>query len=106
MGYAFEGYSRAEFRGVAYDCSGGLAPSILAYLPVFLPNTPQITSPFVLQQISNPGPNCRVDLGSILDYFELYRPFWEVTVILLGYLGFFHILTYLGFLWLTKKEKR
>jgi hypothetical protein len=106
MGYAFEGYAQAEFKGISYDCSGGLAPSITAYLPTFLPNTPQINNPIVLRTIQSPGANCRVDLGSILGYFELFRPFWMVTVILIGYLFFFHIATYLGFLWLTKKEKR
>lgn len=106
MGYGFEGYTRAEFRGVTYSCAGGLAPTIIAYIPSFLPNTTQINSPIVRNALSNPGPDCTVRLDSILDYFELFRPFWEVVVILLAYLGFFHIITYLGFLWLTKKEKR
>eukprot|EP00878_Enallax_costatus_P000100 GHUV01000134.1.p1 GENE.GHUV01000134.1~~GHUV01000134.1.p1 ORF type:complete len:870 (+),score=236.10 GHUV01000134.1:1054-3663(+) len=106
MGYAFEGYSRAEFLGVTYSCAGGLAPSIIAYIPTFLPNTSQINSPLVQNALKNPGSNCTVRLDSILDYFQLFRPFWMVSVILIGYLGFFHVLTYFGFIWLTKKEKR
>lgn len=106
MGYTFEGYTRAEFLGVTYSCAGGLAPSIIAYIPTFLPNTPRINSPLVQTALKNPGPDCVVNLDSILDYFQLFRPFWMVTVILIGYLGFFHILTYFGFIWLTKKEKR
>lgn len=104
MGYGFEGYAQAEFKGISYSCAGGLAPSIVAFLPTFLPNTPQIS--LASNLVQNPGANCVVNLGSILDYFELFRPLWMVTVILIGYLGFFHIITYLGFLWLTKKEKR
>jgi ABC-type multidrug transport system ATPase subunit len=106
MGFGFEGYARAEFLGVTYSCAGGLAPTIIAYIPTFLPNTAQINSPIVRNALTNPGKDCTVRLDSILDYFELFRPFWMVVVILLGYLGFFHIVTYIGFLYLTKKEKR
>lgn len=106
MGYGFAGYAQAEFSGVSYSCAGGLAPSIMAYLPAFLPNTPQISSPFVLRQIQDPGADCVVNLDSILGYFQLFRPYWMTAVILLGYLGVVHVATYLGFLWLTKKERR
>ncbi|KAF8067234.1 ctr9 [Scenedesmus sp. PABB004] len=82
MGFAFDGYAQAEFGGVSYSCAGGLAPSIVAFLPEFLPNTPAITSPLVLNQVNNPGPTCRVELGSILSYFDLFRPFWQTVVIL------------------------
>ncbi|WIA12817.1 hypothetical protein OEZ85_006447 [Tetradesmus obliquus] len=106
MGYAFEGYAQAEFKGIKYSCAGGLAPSITAYLPIFLPNTPILRGTLVTGQLANPGADCVVELGSILEYFELFRPLWMIVVILVGYLLFFHIVTYLGFLWLTKKEKR
>jgi hypothetical protein len=42
MGYAFDGYAQAEFTGVSYSCNSGLAPSIVGFLPKFLPNTPII----------------------------------------------------------------
>jgi hypothetical protein len=106
MGYAFEGYARAEFGGVGYSCAGGLAPSLMELLPRFFPNTPLLSSPALLAQVGSPSPGCVVDLDSLLTYFGLSRPFWLTAVILLGYLGVFHVATYGGFLLLTRKEKR
>lgn len=106
MGYAFDGYAQAEFTGVSYSCADGLAPSIAGFLPEFLPNTPIIRSPTAVRQISTPGPGCVVTLDSILDYFNLHRPFWQTSVILLGYLGVLHVATFIGQLQLTKQEKR
>lgn len=107
MGYGFEGYAQAEFRDLYYNCSGGIAPDLLGFLPTFLPNTPILRGNTINNQLTNASPGgCVVDLNSILDYFQLMRPFWMIAVILIGYLLFFHVVTYLGFLWLTKKEKR
>eukprot|EP00882_Tetradesmus_deserticola_P017755 GHRQ01019043.1.p2 GENE.GHRQ01019043.1~~GHRQ01019043.1.p2 ORF type:complete len:138 (+),score=34.52 GHRQ01019043.1:165-578(+) len=106
MGYAFEGCAQAELKGIVYDCSRGIAPSITDYLPALLPDTPAASSLPVLRQIQNPGANCVVDMGGLLDYLQVSRPFWMLVVIMVAYLLFVHIITYLGFLWLTKKEKR
>lgn len=106
MGYAFDGYAQAEFTGVTYSCSGGLAPSIVGFLPKFLPNTPIIRSPAAMNQLQGSSGDCVVQLDSILGYFNLFRPFWMTTVILVGYLGVLHVATFLGQLHLTKKERR
>jgi len=106
MGYAFDGYAQAEFTDVTYSCANGLAPSIVDYLPEFLPNTPVIKTPAAMRQITNPGPSCVVHLDSILSYFSLYRPFWMTTVVLFGYLGVLHLATFGGLMQLTKKERR
>lgn len=63
MGFAFEGYTTAEFRGAAYSCAGGLSADVVAYLPTFLPNTPSLNTPYVLNALSNPGADCVVNLG-------------------------------------------
>jgi hypothetical protein len=106
MGYAFDGYAQAEFTGVTYSCSGGLAPSIVGFLPKFLPNTPIIRSPAAMNQLQGSSGDCVVQLDSILNYFNLFRPFWMTCVILVGYLGVLHVATFLGQLQLTKKERR
>jgi hypothetical protein len=33
-------------------------------------------------------------------------PFWKTSLILLGYLGVVHVITYVGFLGLARKERR
>lgn len=106
MGFAFDGYAQAEFTGVTYSCANGLAPSIVGFLPEFLPNTPIISTPTALRQITQPGAACVVHLDSILGYFSLYRPFWMTAVILFGYLGVLHLATFGGLMQLTKKERR
>ena len=106
MGYAFDGYAQAEFKGLTYSCADGLAPSIVGFLPEFLPNTPAIRGPQATRLLSNSGPNCVIQLDAILSYFDLYRPFWITTVILLVYLGVLHLATFGGLLMLSRKEKR
>jgi hypothetical protein len=106
MGYAFDGYGQAEFSNIAYSCANGLAPSIVGFLPQFLPNTPAISSPLVTRTITAPGPSCIVDLDSIIAYFNLFRPFWQTCVILAAYLIILHLATFGGLLQLTKKERR
>jgi hypothetical protein len=105
MGFAFDGYAQAEFTGVTYSCASGLAPSIVGFLPKFLPNTPIIRSPAAASQLAG-AEGCVVQLDSILAYFSLFRPLWMTCVILVGYLGVLHIATFLGQLQLTKKERR
>ncbi|GBF87651.1 ABC transporter G family [Raphidocelis subcapitata] len=106
MGFAFEGYSIAEFVGGSYSCAGGLASDILGYLPTFLPNTPAVSSPLVRGVLTNPGPDCVIDLGSILTYFGIAKPLWLVFVILIGYLAVLHVATYFAYLGLARKERR
>src|SRR5512135_2294898 len=81
MGFAFDGYAQAEFTGVTYSCASGLAPSIVGFLPKFLPNTPIIRSPAAASQLAGTE-GCVVHLDSILAYFSLFRPFWMTCVIL------------------------
>lgn len=107
MGFAFDGYAQAEFSGVTYSCSGGLAPSITGFLPEFLPNTPILRSDTAARQISGtPGAGCVVELDSILNYFDLHRKFGVTVAILFVYLAVLHLATFLGQLHLTKQEKR
>lgn len=61
-----KGYTIAEFVGGSYSCAGGLASDILGYLPTFLPNTPAVSSPLVRGVLTNPGPDCVIDLGGRL----------------------------------------
>lgn len=63
MAFAFEGYTTAEFAGDTFSCAGGLAPDLTAYIPALLPNTTVIASPIVRNVLTNPGPDCVVDLG-------------------------------------------
>jgi len=64
MGFAFEGYATAEFKGGVYSCAGGLAVDVVGFLPSFLPNTTSITSPFVRNALLSPGEGCIIDLGA------------------------------------------
>jgi hypothetical protein len=63
MAFAFEGYATAEFSGSNFSCAGGLAPDLTAYIPALLPNTTVIASPIVRNVLTNPGPDCVVNLG-------------------------------------------
>eukprot|EP00877_Chromochloris_zofingiensis_P013185 jgi/Chrzof1/811/Cz01g29200.t1 len=131
MGYGFEGYTRAEFEDVTYPCSipGLFNNTMFDYLPLLLPNANVTytgqgfnttvpladlrTNPLYatilsdqLQIQAEANPNCIVNLGAIVTYFQLFRPMWTTFVILIGYLGVVHVLTYLGLLNLTRKERR
>jgi hypothetical protein len=44
--------------------------------------------------------------GSILDYFNLFKPIWLTVVILAGYLLVMHALTFGAYLLVGRKERR
>jgi hypothetical protein len=72
MAFAFEGYATAEFSGSTFSCAGGLAPDLTAYIPALLPNTTVVASPIVRNVLTNPGPDCVVNLGACA-----LRPDWQ-----------------------------
>ncbi len=63
-------------------------------------------SPFVLNMLRHPGADCSLDLTTVLVFFGISLTFWKTLVILLGYLGVMHLLTYGGFVLLGAKEQR
>lgn len=84
-----------------------LSPFLLLFpLLATLTCSPQRRSPAAMQQLQGSGGDCVVHLDSILNYFALFRPFWMTCVILVGYLGVLHVMTFIGQLHLTKKERR
>ena len=62
-------------------------------------------SPFRSPPTPRPLPHNHLQ-GSILAYFEIFKPIWEIIVILLGYLGVMHLLTYGAYVVLARKERR
>ncbi|KAI8467922.1 MAG: hypothetical protein J3K34DRAFT_523385 [Monoraphidium minutum] len=106
MAFAFEGFTTAEFKGGSYSCAGGLPADVIGYLPSFLPNTTSLQTPLVTRTLTSPGEGCVINLGAVLDYFNIFKPIWMIVVILAGYLGVLHLLTFGAYLLVGRKERR
>jgi hypothetical protein len=106
MGYAFAGYSQLEFNGLSVSCQSGLSNTVVDTLPRYLPTVTLLRSDFVINTLKRPGADCEIQLSTITQYFGVSYTLWQVIVILLGYLLVVHLATFLGLLWLAKKERR
>lgn len=106
MYYAFEGSSTAQYKNGTFSCGSGFGSNTIEYLPRMLPNTGALQLPFVQNIMRNPGPDCAVDTDKVLEYFNVTLPSWQVAVILLGYLLLMHLLTFLAFVVVARKERR
>lgn len=106
LGYSFEGYVTAEFRGASVSCAGGLPAEVVAALPALLPNTAAVGSPAVRNALLRPGASCAIDLDEVLAYFSASRPPAAVVGVLCAYLAGLHGLTLLAYRRLAAREAR
>jgi len=104
--YAFEGLAVTEFGGVRYRCDQGMDTNMLASLRALLPNSRFMSMPFVVQSLQNPGADCVADADAVLTYYGFTRPISSTLVILLGYWGVTHVLTYAVMIFVARKERR
>jgi hypothetical protein len=97
----------AEFRGQAFNCSAGFGTPVLSALPSYLPANPALHPVnFVDRILGWPGADCTIDTNALLQYFSMNQPFWRLFVILLGYLGVLHVISYLALRVTALRERR
>ena len=107
MNYAFAAFMRNQFSGVVVSCAAGMSPELAGTVQRLMPNTRLLSSPVVRNMLVSPGPDCVLDLESILDYLGVNSsPLWVYIVALVAYLGVVHALSYLALLQLARKERR
>ncbi|KXZ56416.1 hypothetical protein GPECTOR_1g370 [Gonium pectorale] len=100
-------YLAAEYRGRVSSCSSGFGTPVLSVLPEYLPGNPALHPENYLKRLlGTPGPDCTVDTNLILRYFGMREPFWRLAVILLGYLGVLHLITYAALRLTAGRERR
>ncbi|GIL43410.1 hypothetical protein Vafri_1186 [Volvox africanus] len=104
MMWTFQGMAAAEYRNQFYSCASGFGTPVLATLPSYLPGNPAVS--FAPRILGDPGPNCAINTNKILIYFGMTEPFWRLAVILAGYLGMLHIITYAALRLTAGRERR
>jgi hypothetical protein len=65
-----------------------------------------LSNKMVLKQLDRPSPDCVLDAGPVLEYFDFGRGFGPSALILFLYWGITHVLTYLALRVVARKEKR
>ncbi|GMH36516.1 hypothetical protein BSKO_04384 [Bryopsis sp. KO-2023] len=109
MGYTFNGAIRLEFDNQNYTCADGLGnvpqEEVQATLLKAFPESGTAIS-LASSFLENPGEDCVFAGNAILDYFNAWIPYGGTVAILLSYLLILHILTFLGLVFLAKKDKR
>jgi hypothetical protein len=71
-----------------------------------LPNTKILQGRAAASMLNRPDPDCVIDAGPALAYFDFGRPFAPTFAILVGYLLVCHVLTYVALRVVARKEKR
>ncbi|KAI8464872.1 MAG: P-loop containing nucleoside triphosphate hydrolase protein [Monoraphidium minutum] len=104
--YSFEAVTQIEFAGVNLSCRQGFSQTEMAFVLGAFPNTSNSQKNQVNLFLGQPNPNCVMDTNSIIRYFQFGRPFWMSVVILLGYLGVCHLLTFGAMLVAARRERR
>ncbi|GLC35968.1 hypothetical protein PLESTB_000524500 [Pleodorina starrii] len=104
MMWTFQGMASAEYRDQYYSCSGGFGTSVLSSLAAYLPGTRAVG--FASTILGTPDPDCAVSTNKILDYFGMDQPFWRLAVILVGYLGVLHVITFAALRLTAGRERR
>jgi hypothetical protein len=89
------------------SCAGG-GPDAggMEFLKELLPNTKLLRSRAAVNALSRSNPDCVLDAGPVLEYFEFGRAFLPSAAILLCYWLITHVLTYLALRVVARKEKR
>jgi hypothetical protein len=106
--YAFTAFVKGELgHGAGYTCDKGLLqPDLIALVRSLLPNTGVLRSSVVTNTLTNPGADCLVNPGAVLEYYSATAPAVVDLAALLGYLVILHIATFVGLVVLAKKERR
>jgi hypothetical protein len=104
--FSFEAASINEFGSMYLSCSNGLSPTEIAFLLGAFPNAADSQRNQMRMFFGRSDPNCVLDTNSIINYFNFSRPFWMSAVILLGYLGVCHVLTFIAMLVAARRERR
>lgn len=111
MGYTFEGAVLLEFGDRNFTCSEGVSAlgnstETAQALQFILPNTETASNPLVISTLRDPGEDCVLNGEAVNEFFDLDRSYGTTCGILIGYLAVLHVLTFLGLLFLAKKDKR
>jgi hypothetical protein len=104
--YSFEGLSRAEFGGAAFDCSGGVDAASVTFLRELLPNSKLMSSSAVTNALTNPGRDCVARTDALLEYHGFTRAFPDTVGILFFYWVVTHACTYAAMVLVSRKERR
>jgi hypothetical protein len=107
--YAFTAFVKGELGPGAggHRCDKGLLqPDQIALVRSLLPNTGALGSSVVTNTLTNPGADCLVNPGAVLEYYAATAPAFVDLAALLGYLVILHIATFVALVILAKKERR
>jgi ATP-binding cassette subfamily G (WHITE) protein 2 len=109
MGYTWNGITKIEFQNRNFTCSEGagiLIPDLQGAINEGLPNLDRGQAAVFTNVVSDPDPDCVLNTNRLLDFFDIDTPFWTTMLILLGYLGILHLLTFAGLKLLAVRDKK
>lgn len=106
VNFAYGAVMKAEFGGASLSCAGGIPEDLIGTLRSLLPDNKLLRMPAVLKMASSPGPDCRMRMGAVLDYFDVGMPTAAYIGALLLHLAAMHAATFAGLLLLARKERR
>lgn len=78
----------------------------LDFLRKLLPNNKLLKSRAAVNMLERPSPDCILDAGPVLTYFDFGRGFYPSFGILVCYWLVTHLLTYAALRAVARKEKR
>jgi hypothetical protein len=104
--FYFAALLKNQFEGTYVSCAAGLNPSLLSMLRRLMPTSALIRSPVAARALTQPGPDCVLDLGAVLEYFDVRQPMWVYGLSLAAYLLILHGLTFWALMALARKERR
>jgi hypothetical protein len=106
LGYATNTLVKYEFSGVTYSCAEGTSASTVSLIQQLLPSTALLQTTLFNNTMTNPGPECLIDPSALVEYFGAEWPAW-INLLALGvYLLVLHCATFLGLIFLARRERR
>ena len=104
--YAFEALSVVEFEGLKVSCAGGMDIGGVDFLRRLLPNSKVLRTRAAAAALERRDPDCVLDAGPVLAYFEFGRGFAPTLGILVAYWLLAHLATFVALRSVARREVR